>query len=169
MNSKRQLSKISIYIKKERKIKTSRLLRILAKFKLNLRYLNIEFIPSFWCDQLWCDYLRYATEVEYLSLNLPLGRKRQRYSPAPPKLLKLKRLEVYKFSEAETLFDAISNDSLEELTFIDKYRRIDDKPLQAFLNRQNKIKKLSLHETSKVNIDHLVLEKIIGLSANENA
>lgn len=73
---------------------------------------------------------------------------------------KLKRLQIN--SRHAKLLAAIPDDALEEFSISGSEGLIDD--IQVFMNRQKKIKKLSIDPSCHVNFGHLVLEEFTSIS-----
>lgn len=161
MSSKRRLNKIDFesYCFTESVI--TRHLKILKKFTPHLKNVGIGYQT---CSiEFYLDIFNVISEVLELSLNLPDELQSTRPDASLPlkKFSKLKRLNLYSRPSVQML-ETIPDDLLEELVIhydCDDY--IDE--IQAFVNRQKKIVKLSTGSLGKIRTNQLVLKELTVL------
>lgn len=160
MSSKRWVNEIWVsgHVKN---IDIDRLLAILKKFKPFLKKFDARIYS---CSRENCfSILDAASDIEELTLDLtkPFQEIEEPFVSQLKKFSKLKRLDLRSCRGAQNFFDAIPDDSLENLSFIDNdENQISDVSFQSFLNRQKKIRKLDIDLGRNINIDHLILEKL---------
>lgn len=158
MNSERRFKVIEIYLNE--KIKNQRLNDILEKFKTNTKKLEITIKSS---TRSCFNFRIVAPEVDELLLYLYTNSLDEIRSSSGQRLefanfSKLRNLTINFLDEVQSVFTAISDDSLEKLTIFRS--EINENVLQEFVSRQKKITKINLDPLGNINLDHLVLKEL---------
>lgn len=157
MSSKRRLNDIAIILEHEDTTQNDKVFDVLKKFKPYMK--NLEITVDSCTMDYYLNLLNAVSEVEKLIVEFPnVEASSHRPLVQVNEFFKLKSLDVIAFPGSQELFNAVPDDSLEELT--KKATNISADSLQAFVNRQKRIKKLLLDPEVNINVDHLALEEL---------
>lgn len=165
MSSKRRLNDIAIILEHEDTTQNDKVFDVLKKFQPYMK--NLEITVDSCTMDYYLNLLNAASDVEKLFLDfLNVEASSHRPLVRVNEFRKLKSMKVEAFPGSQELFDAVPDDSLEELT--KGADNISADSLQAFVNRQKRIKKLLLDPKVNINVDHLALEELRN-ELNENS
>lgn len=161
LTSRRRITSIEVDISSNDGVDVTRLTRVIEHFQKYIKKLKVTKFPR--CSEAnYFKFLNAASEVEELSLD---GVDRPDMSSLHAVTLKgFRQLKCLCLGGVPimNILDAVADNTLNELeiNLPDESMELSANGLQAFLNRQNCIKKLDVNAELQFNVDHLELKEL---------
>lgn len=175
MFSSRRFRKIKINTGRSQngEIIAGRVTAIVAKFKTHMKRLEVHTFPKDCSSKTFSDFLEVLFDVEELSLRSydyrfswePSTETTKSICFSRRKFNNLKQLSIYYVNDITGILKKVPDNSLKYLNIKSGYGethfpKLSRENLQAFLNRQTKLKELTIRRDSNPNLDDLALEKL---------
>lgn len=166
LSSSRRISKIEVDLQSNDGVNVSRLIDVMVYFKDYLKTLEVKQFPRS-TETSWLEFLNAASDVEEMSLAKVARPEASKQTVALNRFRKLKKLWLEEDIPVEVVDDilaAVADDTVQDLVL--EYEGSSD-GLQAFLNRQNRIKEIEISTEFQYNIDHLALNVLRFASTDQ--